>query len=51
MNNIIISFLYIPHGSDESILETLKDLPKTVLYIPHGSDERRGVKRTKQKRK
>ena len=32
--------LYIPHGSDESMLKSVHVLTLLVLYIPHGSDER-----------
>jgi len=35
--------LYIPHGSDERLVNHYYNLSRTILYIPHGSDERWGI--------
>ncbi|ACI20987.1 hypothetical protein THEYE_A2018 [Thermodesulfovibrio yellowstonii DSM 11347] len=36
-------FLYIPHGSDETMKKKLDIGQLDLLYIPHGSDETRGM--------
>jgi len=35
----MISILYIPHGSDESFINVIRNKNMKMLYIPHGSDE------------